>query len=72
MTDRLYSLTVVLDKEYRDDDAEAILDAIRMIKGVAEVSGNVAEPAFYAAHAQARLELRKQLIDVLYPGSKRG
>lgn len=72
MTDRLHSLTVVLDKEYRDDDAEAILDAIRMIKGVAEVSGNVAEPAFYAAREQAKRELREQLMDVLYPGSKSG
>ena len=42
MTDRFHSLTVVLEREIRDDDAEPIIAAIKMIKGVAEVTGEVA------------------------------
>ena len=66
MTDRFHSLTVVLEREIRDDDAEPIIAAIKMIKGVAEVTGEVARGEFYAAREQAKLELRHELIDVLY------
>jgi hypothetical protein len=38
MTDRYNSLTVVLDRDIREDDAEHILNAIRMIKGVGNSS----------------------------------
>lgn len=37
MTDRHSGYVVVLDHDMREDDAEAILNAIRMIKGVATV-----------------------------------
>lgn len=72
MTDRLHSLTVVLDKVRRDDDAEDIIEAIRMIKGVASVEGNVADPSFYAATEQAKFQLRQEMRDVLWPRPKRG
>lgn len=42
MTDRIRTLTVALDHDYRDDDAQAILDAIRMVRGVAAVEAEVA------------------------------
>jgi hypothetical protein len=34
MTDRFCGLTVVLDRDYRDDDAKALINAIRQLKGV--------------------------------------
>jgi hypothetical protein len=37
MTDRIRSATVVFDHDIRIDDAEAILDALRMVRGVASV-----------------------------------
>lgn len=41
MTDRVKGCVVTFDRDYRDDDAEEILQAIRMIKGVLSVEGSV-------------------------------
>jgi hypothetical protein len=43
MTDRTISFLVTLDKQYRTDDAEAILNAIKMIKGVLSVDVNICD-----------------------------
>ena len=40
MTDRLNALTVSLDRDIRDDDAEVIINAIKAIRGVNGVTGN--------------------------------
>lgn len=61
MTDRIVSLTVVLDKEIREDDCQAVIDAIKMIKGVGHVTAEVADVEFYTARAQASLELYKRV-----------
>lgn len=48
MTDRIATLTVVLDQEYRTDDVEHIKNAINMIKGVQEVTnGEVCDGNHY-------------------------
>ena len=66
MTDRTHSLTVVLDRELRSDDAEGICNAIRQLRGVALVTQNIpANVDFYAARNQARLELVRKLYEVL-------
>lgn len=65
MSDRTVALTVVLDSTYRVDDAEAIMNAIRMIKGVARVKANVADPDTYIAFARARAELTSKLFDAI-------
>jgi hypothetical protein len=67
MTDRYFALTVILEKDIRDDDAEHILDAIKMIKGVLNVKGNVTSPDTWMAEERARVDLRKKLFNVLYP-----
>jgi hypothetical protein len=67
MTDRYNALTVVLEKDIRDDDAEVLLAAIRQLRGVLSVSGNVAEPIDYIAQQRARHELGEKLWHVLYP-----
>ena len=37
MTDRIHALTVVLDEDMRIDDAEPLVQAIRMMRHVADV-----------------------------------
>lgn len=62
MTDRTISLLVTLDKEYRTDDAETIIDAINMIKGVLSVKTIVTGTKDYMnAHSYKR-----QIISELY------
>ena len=48
MTDRVATLTVILDREYRTDDVEYIQNAIHMVKGVSEVHlGEVCDANHY-------------------------
>lgn len=67
MTDRFNSLTVVLAKDIRDDDAEPIMKAIGLIKGVISVKGRVVASADYVAQQRVRHELSEKLWAVLYP-----
>lgn len=67
MTDRVHSLTVVLDENMRTDDVEALTNAIRMMKHVIAVDGNIADPESYMAQERARRELGQKLIEVVYP-----
>lgn len=71
MTDRFYALTVVLEKDIRDDDAEPILNAIRMIKGVRDVKGNVSNPSTWMAEERARMDLGQKLLSVVFPKEKK-
>lgn len=67
MTDRYNTLTVVLEKDIRDDDAEALLTAIRQLRGVLSVSGNVADLTAHMAEERSKRELGDKLWQVLYP-----
>jgi hypothetical protein len=70
MTDRYHSLTVVLDSNIRADDAEPMMNAIRMFVGVQSVAGNVADPGYYVAETRVRHELRSKLFEALEPKGK--
>ncbi len=65
MTDRFHSLTVILENITREDDAESIISAIKQIRGVIGVGGNVADMDTYSAYERARWELKKKLFDAL-------
>lgn len=65
MTDQYNALVVVLDRDIRDDDCQPIIDAIRMIKGVTAVEGQVADHQSFIAAVRARTELIRQVSDVL-------
>lgn len=67
MTDRIFAFTVTLEKPTREDDVEATVAAISMIKGVAKVVPLVADAETYFAVETARHELGRQLWAVLYP-----
>lgn len=65
MTDRYNAITVHLATDIRDDDAEAILTAIRMVKGVAKVEPLVADVSAAIGEERARRQLVDQLWEVL-------
>lgn len=67
MTDRVFALTVTLSDSIRDDDAQPIIDAIRMIRGIAGVVPIVADAQLHYAEERARQELEAKLWAVLHP-----
>ena len=71
MTDRAKALVVHLDDDYRIGDvttgADAITDAIAMIRGVAKVETLTTTSTDYLARERARVELVVQLREVLQP-----
>lgn len=68
MTDRINTLTVVLEQPIRDDDCQELIAAIKLLRGVLTVEANVANPSDYAAQSRALLEIRRKLLAVLYEG----
>jgi len=66
MTDRFYALTVILEKDIREDDAEQIINAIRMIKYVLDVKGIVSDPVTYMAQARERRDIGERLFKILH------
>ncbi len=70
MTDRYYALTVILEKDMREDDAERMIEAIQMIKGVQNVQPLISNPDIWMAEERAKRELGKKLWQVLYPENK--
>lgn len=67
MTDRFNSLFVVLTKDIREDDAETLINAIKMIKGVLSVTPRVADPSDQIAYERARVEIAEKMWAVLLP-----
>ncbi|HMG15529.1 MAG TPA: hypothetical protein VK590_08790 [Saprospiraceae bacterium] len=65
MTDRYFALSVALEKDIRDDDAESLLQAISMLRGVLKVSPLISSPENWVAEERARHELRMKLLDLV-------
>ncbi len=61
MTDRIRHLTVTLDADYRTDDVEAIVEAIRMIRGVTHIEEHVVEAQDQIARMVVRGEIERDL-----------
>ncbi len=57
MTYRIRHLTVTLNRDYRDDDAQPIIDALLLIRGVSKVTTNVVELARAAVESEIRMTL---------------
>lgn len=69
MTTRFKGLTVAFEDDIRDDDAEAIISAIRQIRGVAGVVPVEASSDDWMARMRVKEEIRKEvlaLLDKLY------
>jgi hypothetical protein len=65
MTDRIHSITVVLDHDIRDDDCDSLIAAIKHFRCVASVTPNVADPASLMAEKRAQSDLRRVLGHVI-------
>jgi len=65
MSDRYHSLTVALERDIRDDEAEYLMDAIKLLRGVMDVTGNVTDPPSYTAHVRITHKVTQQLQDLI-------
>lgn len=65
MTDRHSGYVVVLDENIREDDAQVIIDALKMIKGVKDVVPVVSTPMIAIAATRERVRMRQKLIDLV-------
>lgn len=68
MTDRHAAYIVTLKEDIREDDAELILNALRMIKGVASVEPIVADYNLHIAQTRVDAEWREKLRDLARHG----
>ena len=64
MTDRHAGYIVTLGRDTREDDAEPVLEAIRMIKGVISVEPIVSNIEVHLAESRVRRELMDKIIEV--------
>lgn len=68
MTDRHAGYLVTLAADIREDDAEATLIALRMVKGVLSVEPVVSTTDLHIAHARADYEWRSKLVEMARVG----
>jgi hypothetical protein len=68
VTDRLAGLTVTFAADVREDDAEAIIHAIRMIKGVVSVDPLIADWQLHIATTRVQSDMTKRLYGALRDG----
>jgi len=71
MTDRIKGLTVSLEPNIREDDAETIINAIKMIRGVNGVETHVADIDHYMAVQTFRHDIGSKIIDIIFDRDKR-
>jgi hypothetical protein len=64
MTDRVNTLTVVLERPIRTDDVQSIVDAILHIRGVLTVTTGEVDHAMFGARTQERSRLRREILRV--------
>ena len=62
MTDRVKGFTVTLVKDIRIDDVEVIMQAIRMIRGIADVEPSISNSEDYMNRQMVKHELREKFL----------
>lgn len=65
MTDRINSLTVVLEADIREDDCRALQAAISQLRGVLSVRTHVSDYESVMAEDRAKQKLTEKLWKVL-------
>lgn len=65
MTDRHAGYLVTLAHDTREDDAEQIVNAIMMIKGVAACTPIVSDSSLELAQLRAKHNLRNKILNLL-------
>ena len=73
MTDRIRTLAVTLDRDFRDDDVEVIVNAIKMIKHVSNVTiGEVVNIQDHLNREVFRSDVLRSAVDFLLLASRGG
>ena len=67
MSDRIKGLTVTLKDNFHDDDAQGVIDAIRLLRGVVSGHSHIADAGHHFAVETAKNDLRNKMRDVLWP-----
>lgn len=70
MTDRHAGYVVTLNEDIREDDAEAIINAIRMVKGVINVRPIVSNVELMIAEDRTDQEWREKIRQLLLNRSR--
>jgi len=65
MSDKIKGCTVAFDKDYKQEDAEKIKEAILMIKGIRGVSFFVTDPADYINRTNMKHDIFKKLMEII-------
>lgn len=65
MTNRYCSFIVVLDQDLRQDDAQVLVDAIKLLRGVLTVTPLAADANYQTAELRARIDLNEKLLKIL-------
>jgi len=65
MTDRVNALVVTLEQDIRIDDVQLLIDAIKMMRFVADVSPNVTDMQDHIAYIRARSDIEGKLYNAL-------
>lgn len=65
MSDRVKGLTVVLDKDYREEDIEMIKELILQIKGVKTVKESIVNSDDLINRARVTIEIKEKIYDFL-------
>lgn len=65
MTDRFKGCTVLFTDDFREDDAEVLLSAIRMLRGVAAVTPELMVPDDWYMRTRVEQEMRERLLKAL-------
>lgn len=71
MTDRIKGITVSLEQDVRTDDLEPLMDAIRQLRGVADVELVVADMDDWLARSRVRSELAGDFLEMYEKITKR-
>lgn len=64
MTDRHAGYVVTLAEDIREDDAETVISALSMVRGVVRVEPVVVDPELHIAQARVAVELRDKLYEL--------
>lgn len=67
MTDRHRGYIVALEQDLREDDSRAIIDAIKMIKGVLSVEPVITGAQDHIAEQRSRHALLTKVLEILNP-----
>lgn len=65
MTDRYHALTVVLENNIREDDAQPLIIAIKMLRGVLSVEPHLSNIDVHVAEDRARHKLISEMWKIL-------